>query len=115
MATGAKSSSSAERRSRNAGSVGTRKEISRAGYSAKNVLHLFEERLFGSLARARLDRFLRHGRRQLLEQALLIAGEFFRHGDARDDVEIAVAAARHVRHALAAQLEPRARLRAGRD
>ena len=46
---------------------------------------------------------------------LLFLGELRRDGDAGDHVKVAMAAARHVRHALAAQLEARARLRSGRD
>ena len=52
----------------------------------------------------------RQGLAQLFEQVLLFLGELLRHRDAGDDVEVAVAAAGHVRHALAAHLEARARL-----
>src|SRR4051812_36308020 len=44
---------------------------------------------------------------------LLLLRQLLWHRDARDDVEIAVAAAAHVRHALVTQLEARPGLRAG--
>ena len=53
--------------------------------------------------------------RELFEQPLLILRELLRDRDARDDVKVSVAAPVHVRHALAAQLEARAGLRAGGD
>ena len=62
----------------------------------------------------RLELLLRQRLRQLLEQVLLFLGQLLRHRDPRDGEQIALAAARDVRHPLAAQLEPRARLRAGR-
>ena len=58
---------------------------------------------------------LRQRLRQLFEQVLLFLGELGRDGDAGDHVQVAVSAARDVRHALAAQLEARACLRAGGD
>src|SRR5262249_53631981 len=73
-----------------------------------------EERLVGAFS-VRIDRLRRHRRREFLEQTALFLRQFLRDGDARDDVEVAMAAARHVRHSLGAQLEPRARLRAGAD
>ena len=42
---------------------------------------------------------------ELFEELLLFLGQLLRHRDASDDVEVAVAAARDVRHALAAQLK----------
>src|SRR5688500_9173386 len=46
---------------------------------------------------------------------LLFARELLRHRDPRDDVQVAVSASADVRHALAAQPEARAGLRASRD
>src|SRR3954463_4396372 len=88
---------------------------SSAGYLtlAKNIFDPFEERL---LVRIRLVVQLFLGKRasEFLEQVLLFFGEFLRHGDACDDVQIASAAAVHVRHAFAAQFESGSGLRAGR-
>src|SRR5215471_9112911 len=80
--------------------------ISSAGYSAKNILDLLEERLLGAVAVGVHD-FGRHRLRQFLEEAALFLRQFLRDGDARNHVQVAMSAAGDVRHALAAQLEPR--------
>ena len=54
-------------------------------------------------------------RRKLLEQLLLFLGQALRRHALHGDHQVAVAAARNVRHALAAQAEGRAGLRAFRD
>src|SRR6185503_1924887 len=88
--------------------------MSRAGYSAKYVLHLFEEGLLAAVAGRRLDLLLRHDPGELFEQILLLAAQLLRDRGARNHVEVADAAARHVRHPLGAQLEARPGLRPGR-
>src|SRR5215831_9224720 len=80
--------------------------ISIAGYSAKNVLDLLEERLLGAVA-VGVDDVGWHRLRQFLEEAPLFLGQFLRYGDARHHVEVAVSAAGDVRHPFTAQLEPR--------
>ena len=58
--------------------------ISSAGYSAKNILHLLEERLVApSSDSLGFERLLRHRLRQLLEQVLLFLGQLLRDRDAR--------------------------------
>src|SRR5262245_42689607 len=85
--------------------------MSSAGLSAKNVPHLFEERLLGPVGIGRIELFDGHRLRQFLEQVLLFLRQLLRDGDLRDHIEIADAAARDVGHSLAPQLEPRPGLR----
>ena len=70
---------------------------------------------FSASSAVAVELLLRQRRGQLFEQVLLVLRELLRDRDARDDVEVAMAAAVHVRHALAAQLEARAGLRARRN
>src|SRR6187455_1030620 len=69
-----------------------RKVTSSAGESAKDVLHLFEERLLRRVCRLRIHDLLRHCFGQFLEEVLLLAGQLSRHRRPGDDVEIAVPA-----------------------
>src|SRR6185312_1941167 len=50
---------------------------------------------------------------QFLERVFLFLRQLLRDGDAGDGIEVSMTATVHVRHALAAQLEPRSRLCAG--
>ena len=119
MACGSKSSSSAWRSSqvssRRARRAGPPAEVQRREAQPKMSLTRSKNGLSLAVLAVEVVLLLRQRLRQLLEQVLLFLGELLRDGDAGDDVQIAVAAARDVRHALAAQLEARARLRAGRD
>src|SRR5215831_16314398 len=65
--------------------------------------------------RPRLEFFLGQRFRQLLEQVPLFFGEFLRRVDLHSCEQIAASASVDVRHALAAQLESGAGLRAFRD
>src|SRR5215203_1699585 len=80
---------------------------------AKNIFDAFEERF---LVRVRLvvQLFLGERAAEFLEQVFLFLGELLRHRDPGDDVQIASAAAVHVRHALAANPESSAWLSTGR-
>src|SRR5688572_12698435 len=81
--------------------------------SSENIFDLAEEAAVVFIFTCRrADLLFRQCGRQLLEQFLLFLRELLRRHGLNGDQQIAVAAARNVRHALAAQLERGAGLRA---
>src|SRR5206468_652432 len=70
----------------------------------KDIFDALEERLLFAVGFF-VQLLLRQDAIQLFKYVLLFFGKLLRHGDARNHIQVAMSAAVHARHALAAQLE----------
>src|SRR6185295_14643200 len=84
-------------------------QLEQSTSSPEDVLDAFEERLVRAV-RFDFRVVLRQRAREVVEQLALLLAHLLRDADLRDHVQIAVASARDVRHALAADPESAARL-----